>query len=168
MNGKDRAYRDLATSDGDSMRSTTDTRTVQTVHGDVDYETVECASCGTDTLQRVAKRFVMGEQVDRNHWSHRNVIRIEFDDHTIREGWACEYCYESGPAGYPNSRLGVLVDVPRSFLYLGVAVALALVALSGAVIGGTVGILLANISGISAVVATVASIVSIVETLGIS
>jgi len=65
------------------------TQTAETVHGSVEYETVECASCGNETVKDDAKDFQIGD----------------------REGKACEHCYKEGPISFPEkAREWVLPD----------------------------------------------------------
>lgn len=89
------------------MSSTT--RIVETAHGEVTYETVECASCGAEVSADDAARFAVGPEQDRHERAHDNTVRLEFDRAELAEGWACSYCREEGPADYPTavtSRLG--------------------------------------------------------------
>ncbi|SIR99934.1 hypothetical protein SAMN05421858_5080 [Haladaptatus litoreus] len=68
-----------------------------TVHGDVEYETVECSSCGNEVAKSQACYFVIGEKT--NHLRSRN--RVNFKNGYIT-GWACQYCAD-GPVGFPEA-----------------------------------------------------------------
>jgi hypothetical protein len=59
----------------------TETRQAATVHGEVEYEVVECDSCGTEILADEANDFTIGDRV----------------------GVACDLCVEKGPSGFPMS-----------------------------------------------------------------
>jgi len=67
------------------------TKTAETVHGSVEYETVECASCGNETVVDDAKDFQIGD----------------------REGKACEHCYKEGPISFPT---GLPINQQGSYL----------------------------------------------------
>jgi len=59
----------------------TETRQAATVHGEVEYEVVECDSCGAEIPADEANDFTIGD----------------------REGVACDLCVEEGPSGFPTS-----------------------------------------------------------------
>jgi len=65
--------------------------TAVTPHGEVEYETVECDSCGVEIAKSEAYRFVAFSQ--------------GFDPSYVCEcatrGWVCDYCREA-PAGLPT------------------------------------------------------------------
>jgi hypothetical protein len=70
-------------------------QTVPTPHGEVEYETVECASCGNDVAKTDAYRFLMYRQgSDPSFVSNA-------DEQAA--GWACPYCYDAGPADFPRA-----------------------------------------------------------------
>lgn len=74
---------------GISNMSKSDIITVEaeTMHGTVEYEVVECASCGQRERKGDAWRFSMGK------------------GHEKRYGWACTLCAEEEePAGYPMAK----------------------------------------------------------------
>jgi len=56
------------------------TKTAETVHGSIEYQTIECDSCGNETVVDDAKDFQIGD----------------------REGKACEHCYQNGPISFPE------------------------------------------------------------------
>ena len=58
------------------------TKTTPTPYGEIEFETVECDSCGDELLEKNAKEFTIGD----------------------REGLACEYCTENGPIDFPGPR----------------------------------------------------------------
>jgi len=104
-----------------------------TAHGEVEYETVTCDSCDSEILKSEAKRFVIGDYVRTDTWTHKG-DELEFRDYTM--GWACEYCRESGPVAYPQrtkrgwfAQLGPFLQV----LFLGF-IALSLSVVVGAVL----------------------------------
>jgi len=82
----------------------TDTKVAPTVHGDVEYETVTCASCEREVAKDNAKRFYIGNEIQYKDWSTLERIEVEFDRSTVRRGWACEYCAENGPVQYPQKK----------------------------------------------------------------
>lgn len=69
------------------------TKTAQTVHGEVQYETVECSSCGEEVAKDEAFEFEMRKDVDGIYRSKVN-----------RKGWACEYCANEGPINFPSGK----------------------------------------------------------------
>lgn len=79
-------------------------QTAHTAHGDVDYETVVCASCENEVPKQTSTRFIMGDVVEHHNWGYKNVEEYGFDSSSIAKGWACEYCRESemGVAGFPT------------------------------------------------------------------
>lgn len=58
----------------------TKTITETTTHGEVEYEVVECDSCGNDVMTDEALDFQIGD----------------------REGKACSHCVEVGPIDFPH------------------------------------------------------------------
>jgi len=76
-------------------------KTAVTKHGEVEYETVECSSCGNKTPKEKAEQFVIGEPTSTRVWEHSGNKKFEFDLDSLKEGWACEFCKES-PASYPT------------------------------------------------------------------
>lgn len=77
--------------------------TAPTVHGDVDYATVECASCGRTVAKQNAQRFYIGDVNKKFHWSHDNTLEVEFYDKSVESGWACDYCKQD-PIEYPRGK----------------------------------------------------------------
>lgn len=71
----------------------TQTKTVQeeTIHGSIEYEVVECASCESEIAKEDAYEFKMVDD-DRGGIFH---------SHVERKGYACEYCAHEGPISYP-------------------------------------------------------------------
>lgn len=78
------------------------TRAATTAHGEVEYETVECSSCGNEIPKDEASRFIIGDCAGVDKWSHRG---DEWEFTSYRTGWACPYCRDD-PAGYPTARIG--------------------------------------------------------------
>jgi len=75
-------------------------RTVDTVQGEVSYETVTCQSCGDEIAKEGATRCVIGEIKDEKYWSHKKSTDIEFEGRP-HSGWLCDFCHEE-PAAYPH------------------------------------------------------------------
>lgn len=73
-------------------------QTTPTVHGDVEYETVECDSCGNELAKESADRLIVGD-VDRIRTSDYRPDEIRFNSYTL--GWVCPYC-NSDPASFPD------------------------------------------------------------------
>lgn len=74
------------------------TKKATTPHGEVEYETVECASCGNQVAKPAAKRFVVGDIQSEYDWGGKaeyNFIKSR------AEGWACSFCWDD-PAGFPE------------------------------------------------------------------
>lgn len=77
------------------------THTIGTEFGAVEFETVTCASCGSETPKQSAQPFFIGP-VQR---THSNNVKYEVDFESREEtavGWACPYCREEGPMRYPQ------------------------------------------------------------------
>jgi len=72
----------------------------QTAYGTVEYEVVECDSCGNTVSKEGAKRFVIGDYAGKQSWIHCG-DELEFNNY--RMGWCCEFC-ESEPAGFPRKK----------------------------------------------------------------
>jgi len=78
----------------------TQTETVYTAHGEVEYEIVECDSCGDSVRKTNAQRYYIGDvRRTRLKFGHR---QVRFDKKTPAKGWACEYCRENGVVGFPH------------------------------------------------------------------
>lgn len=65
-----------------------------TVHGNVEYETVECAACGHDVVDTNAKRVYIGDVKDVTAWNHKNSKEISFDSRTVEWIRLCDTCTE--------------------------------------------------------------------------
>jgi hypothetical protein len=72
-----------------------------TVHGEVEYKTVECASCGNTVPKQQAKRFVIGTTKNIEHWGMIGKRDYSFETADYQEGWACEYCRNDGVINFP-------------------------------------------------------------------
>ena len=72
-----------------------------TVHGDVEYDVVECSSCGTELMKKDAYRFVVGRQVSRWDVDTDVNLKYEFRKAECGEGYVCEFC-RNDPADFPN------------------------------------------------------------------
>lgn len=72
----------------------TDRQTTPTAYGDVEYETVECDSCGNDVLKKDASTFVVGECTSqRDRYTGK---QFRFKDSDCATGWICPYCRDEG------------------------------------------------------------------------
>lgn len=74
---------------------------IPTAHGEVEYETVECSSCGNTVPEQSAKRYVVGTVQNIKHWGALGKREYEFDTSDYQEGWACEYCRNDGVVDFP-------------------------------------------------------------------
>jgi len=78
--------------------SKTKTKSVKTTEGTVEYEIVECSSCGNEIAREDAEKFVIIHSLKKErNWSRHT--EFECYDHT--EGWACKYCRDD-PIGFPK------------------------------------------------------------------
>jgi len=75
-----------------------------TEHGSVEYEVVECDSCGMDTTKESAQRFYIGEVKETEDWHYLNHIDVKFTKDTVRKGWACQHCHDGDVAGLPSEK----------------------------------------------------------------
>ena len=80
----------------------TKTVEVDTIHGTTTYETVECSSCGTEVSKPEAKQFVMGTLQDKTTYRALGKVKYGIATDDVCEGWACPYCYDSGPIDFPS------------------------------------------------------------------
>ena len=80
-------------------------RQALTVHGEVDYDTVECSSCGNEVLEDESYGFILYDSAkvkktrswhDHNEW--------EVYNGGYKEGHICPFCYDEGPVDYPRTR----------------------------------------------------------------
>jgi len=71
------------------------TESITTEHGRIEYETVDCDSCGAEVAKKDAYRYIMYERgADPEYVGGGNKRAI---------GWACEYCFDSGPLDVPDT-----------------------------------------------------------------
>ena len=77
------------------------TETVPTLHGDVEYEVVECSSCGNVVAKEDAKRFVIGDILTIRHYASIGKREYVFRTSDYQEGWACEYCRNDSIVDFP-------------------------------------------------------------------
>lgn len=63
------------------------TKTIESIHGPVEVEVVDCDSCGTTVRADATVPFTLGD----------------------REGVACENCYDDGPISFPDWRWTELI-----------------------------------------------------------
>lgn len=82
---------------------TTKTRTTPTAHGEVDYKTVTCSSCGEEVPKESAARFIVSNDWE-SKWAtgFNDKTTYQFGTTDMKRGWACEYCKEQDPIGYPQ------------------------------------------------------------------
>jgi hypothetical protein len=91
--------------------------TATTAHGEVEYEVVECSSCGQKIREEDAVRFVVGELNDKKSYTHGE--RYNFNPQTVNEGWACDICRED-PAGFPTTDRSVSINAePLRYTLIG-------------------------------------------------
>lgn len=65
-----------------------------TVHGEVEYEVVECCSCNNDVAKADAKRVVVGEPIkERERFGGKH--KYEFGSYSHAAGWACPFCVDA-------------------------------------------------------------------------
>jgi hypothetical protein len=76
----------------------TDKETATTPHGTVEYDVVECSSCGNKVAKNDTKRFVIGEVHDKEEY---NTIPDKWQFKNESVGWACEYCQDN-PVSFPQ------------------------------------------------------------------
>jgi hypothetical protein len=65
-----------------------------TAHGTVEYETVECSSCGVEIRKDDASAFAVGDEFGSQY---RSKIVVE----NYVTGWVCEQC-RSAPVAFPD------------------------------------------------------------------
>jgi len=75
-------------------------RKAPTAHGEIEYETVTCASCDNEVAKQDAEYFVIGDLQNRTGYSALNKQKFEFADDNVRTGWACPYCADD-PVKFP-------------------------------------------------------------------
>jgi hypothetical protein len=71
-----------------------------TEHGSVEYEVVECSSCGMNTTKEHAQRFLIGEMKGEKRWGFEH--EVNFETGTVVKGWACQHCQNGDVAGLPS------------------------------------------------------------------
>lgn len=79
---------------------TTRTEEAQTIHGSIEYEVVECDSCGQTTRKENAKRFIIGD-IEKTTGILYSSGGYRVTGKTA-DGWACETCYNEGPIRFPQ------------------------------------------------------------------
>ena len=57
-----------------------------TQHGEIEYETVECDSCGNEMMEGDEISYVLGEIKKSNYWSHRGEFEFNFDENDFYKG----------------------------------------------------------------------------------
>lgn len=78
----------------------TDVETIQTPYGEVEFQTVECDSCGESIRKENAQRFLIGDIHRTRTKFNRRVVHFKKDCNPV-VGWCCEYCRDAGPIDYP-------------------------------------------------------------------
>jgi hypothetical protein len=79
----------------------TDRKTVATPHGEVEYETVVCDSCGSETRKDDAYRFLLISELKRER-SFSTYAEFRINKSEYADGWACPYCADAEPIDYPG------------------------------------------------------------------
>lgn len=77
----------------------TETRTAYTEHGEIEYEVVECVSCGQEVAKEDAGTMIISDGKIRNkhNWSHNNYVDLElYGDVDI--GPICKHCQDTDNA----------------------------------------------------------------------
>jgi len=105
-------------------------KTAATAHGEIEYETVECSSCGDTVAKESAKRHVVGTVQDITHWGVIGHRTYEFDTSDYQEGWVCECCRNDGVVDFPLKSVSNLTVA--KFMVIVAAVALS----AGFILGG--------------------------------
>lgn len=72
-----------------------------TVHGVVEYETVECTSCGEKVVEEDALTIFVGEYHGKSSRSYESYDRIKLANY--KKGYLCPYCTDD-PAKYPQRK----------------------------------------------------------------
>ena len=87
--------------------------TAVTVHGDVEYETVECESCGERVAATHATDVIVGEVTNVSEYTSIS-NRYKFAN-GMNRGQLCDYCRDD-PAAYPSGRYFDLLASTRALL----------------------------------------------------
>lgn len=88
----------------------TETKTAQTVYGDVEYETVECDSCNNEVMKEEAFRFLLfGEETLRHKVDKYDRLIYTFEEDSLTKGWACKHCHENGPISFPEDYINQVI-----------------------------------------------------------
>jgi len=75
------------------------TESITTEHGRIEYETVDCDSCGAEVAKEDADRFVVIHDLrDKSDWTGYT----QYECHDATDGWICPYCADSGPTDTPD------------------------------------------------------------------
>ena len=77
-------------------------QTAYTHHGEVEYETVTCASCENEVAKDAAIEYVVGDRIGRKDWSTLGKLEYEFRSERVAEGYICNYCADIGPMSTPK------------------------------------------------------------------
>lgn len=70
------------------------TKTAETIHGSVEYETVECSSCG----QEIAKEDALVFAIGRGKKERYGGVKIK----AKKQGYACDHCADN-PIAFPRA-----------------------------------------------------------------
>jgi Zn ribbon nucleic-acid-binding protein len=101
-----------------------------TAYGEVEYETVECDSCGHKVVKEDADRFVVGELQSEKYWD--DYTKYEFRQRRHQTGWACPHCRDD-PIAFPR---GTYIDVLTCAKAVYVATALFFAAIAVMILAG--------------------------------
>jgi hypothetical protein len=66
-----------------------------TQHGEVEYETVKCDSCGNEVVEGEELSYVIGEIRSSSYWSHKKSYEINFHEEGLNRGNLCPHCAEA-------------------------------------------------------------------------
>ena len=111
------------------------TETAETIHGSIEYKTVECTSCGNEVAETDALDYVAGDIMGVDHWGHRDAYEFSIDDATLHQGHLCPYCADAGPFTAPPYKWRQWITFDRAMVAmmvlmgLGTAVAMVVSAL---------------------------------------
>lgn len=83
-----------------------------TAHGEIEYETVECVSCGEEVAKNNTSDVVIGEISEKREYSWGNKYRFESGE---THGYACEYCKDD-PVKFPRGRTFDIISSTKALV----------------------------------------------------
>lgn len=63
-----------------------------TAHGEVEYETIECATCGNKEMKKKSQQFLLGDIKKKYDWKGHDEFHV-YDGYIT--GHLCEYCADA-------------------------------------------------------------------------